>query len=374
LPLRLLFQAFIVIVGFLMLAGAVNTAIIGSNGVLNRVAEDGVLTDWFRRPHPKYGTSYRIISLIVILQLATIIGSRGNVYVLGEAYAFGVIWSFAFKGLAMVVLRFKDRSAREWKVPVNIKLGNIEIPVGLGVIAALLFSIAGINLITKEVATVSGVAFTAIFFTIFLTSEYINERRRKVAHVEREKFQLHTQDRISDETVNVRSGNILCFVRDYHTLEHLSKALEWTDSREKDLVVLTVHITKGPHAGYEDIREEHLFTNYEELLFTRVVAVVEKAGKHVSLLVVPSSNFYQAAVRTAAQLDSAEIIAGRSPLMTAEEQARRFSAAWEELESKPNHPVTLIIVGRDGGSNNFQLDPHHPERSRRFGRRANRRR
>ena len=41
--LKLLFQAFIVIVGFLMLAGAVNTAIIGSNGVLNRVSEDGVL-------------------------------------------------------------------------------------------------------------------------------------------------------------------------------------------------------------------------------------------------------------------------------------------------------------------------------------------
>ena len=34
-----------------MLAGAVNTAIMGSNGVLNRVSEDGVLTDWFREPH-----------------------------------------------------------------------------------------------------------------------------------------------------------------------------------------------------------------------------------------------------------------------------------------------------------------------------------
>src|SRR4051794_702905 len=50
-PLKLVFQGFIVIVGFLMLAGAVNTAIIGSNGVLNRVSEDGVLTDWFRMPH-----------------------------------------------------------------------------------------------------------------------------------------------------------------------------------------------------------------------------------------------------------------------------------------------------------------------------------
>src|SRR5207244_12439876 len=48
--LRLLFQGFVVIVGFLMLSGAVKTAIIGSNGVLNRVADDGVLTVWFRTP------------------------------------------------------------------------------------------------------------------------------------------------------------------------------------------------------------------------------------------------------------------------------------------------------------------------------------
>ena len=33
-------------------------------GVLMRVAEDGVLTDWFRQPHPKFGTSYRIVNLV----------------------------------------------------------------------------------------------------------------------------------------------------------------------------------------------------------------------------------------------------------------------------------------------------------------------
>src|SRR4029079_9710117 len=73
--LKLIFQAFVVLVGFLMLAGAVNTAIIGSTGLLNRVSEDGVLTDWFRAPHRKYGTTYRIVNLIAILQLATILGS-----------------------------------------------------------------------------------------------------------------------------------------------------------------------------------------------------------------------------------------------------------------------------------------------------------
>ncbi len=70
--LRLAFRAFVVVVGFLILSGAVNTAIVGSNGVLNRVSEDGVLADWFRRPHKKYGTTYRIINLIVGLQLLAI--------------------------------------------------------------------------------------------------------------------------------------------------------------------------------------------------------------------------------------------------------------------------------------------------------------
>jgi amino acid transporter len=74
--LKLGFQAFVVVVGFLILAGAVNTAIVGSNGVLNRVSEDGVLTDWFRAPHKRYGTSFRIINLVAILQAATILSAE----------------------------------------------------------------------------------------------------------------------------------------------------------------------------------------------------------------------------------------------------------------------------------------------------------
>src|SRR5436305_14316529 len=132
------------------------------------------MTDWFRAPHKRFGTTFRMINLIVLLQIVAIIGSRGNTYTLDEAYAFGVIWSFAFKGLAMLVLRFKDKSPREWKVPFNIQLGNNELPIGLGMIATLLFMIAGVNLVTKQVATVSGLAFTLIFFLIFYVSEQYN--------------------------------------------------------------------------------------------------------------------------------------------------------------------------------------------------------
>src|SRR5262249_31899335 len=139
---RLIFRVSVVFVGFLMLSGAVNTAIIGSNGVLNRVSEDGVLTDWFRKPHRKYGTSYRIINLVVGLQLFTILASRGDVYTLGEAYAFGVIWSFTFNSLAVLMLRFKYTGERGWKMPPNIRIGKVEIPLGIASVHLVLLSVA----------------------------------------------------------------------------------------------------------------------------------------------------------------------------------------------------------------------------------------
>src|SRR5438094_82379 len=103
LPIRLIFHAFVVVVGAVILAGAVNTAIVGSNGVLNRVSEDGVLSDWFRQPHPRFGTSYRIINIIVLLQIVTIVISRGDVTFLANLNAFGVIWSFPLNCLAVLV-------------------------------------------------------------------------------------------------------------------------------------------------------------------------------------------------------------------------------------------------------------------------------
>ena len=96
-----------------------NTAIVGSNGVLNRVAEDGVLPDWFRTPHKKFGTTSRIITMIVVLQIVTIILTRGNIQLLGDAYAFGIVWSFAMQGLSVLVLRFRTAGRARVESPAQ---------------------------------------------------------------------------------------------------------------------------------------------------------------------------------------------------------------------------------------------------------------
>jgi len=168
---RLIFHGFVVVVGTLILAGAVNTAIVGSNGVLNRVSEDGVLSEWFRQPHPKFGTSYRIINIVVLLQIATIVISRGDVTFLANLYAFGVIWSFAMNGLAVLVLRYTNPGQREFQVPLNFTIRGIQIPVGLGFITITLFLIAITNLFTKPVATMAGGAFSIMLYIVFTISE-----------------------------------------------------------------------------------------------------------------------------------------------------------------------------------------------------------
>jgi amino acid transporter len=359
--LRLLFQGFVVIVGFLMLSGAVNTAIIGSNGVLNRVSEDGVLTDWFRAPQKRYGTTYRIINLVAILQIVTIVISQGNTFLLGEAYAFGVIWSFTFNAIATVVLRFKRPAGREWKVPLNIRIGRLEIPMGLITVALILLSIAMTNLLTKQVATITGIAFTAVFFTIFTISERINERRLDLTSARLDQFQLQHNEAIDLEAVGARPGNVLVAVRDYNTLSHLEHALDRTDTDEQDIVVMTARVMARPGGGERDLYDDILFTDYERRLFTNVVALAEKHGKPVNLVVVPATNIFDAVAQTALRLDSAVVVAGLSSKMTAQEQSRELGRAWERLPERPRRQVAFKVVEPSGTEHVFYLGAHAPD-------------
>jgi amino acid transporter len=361
--LKLFFQAFVVLVGFIMLSGAVNTAIIGSNGVLNRISEDGVLTDWFRAPHSKYGTTYRLVNLIAILQILTIIGSRGDIFILGEAYAFGVIWSFTFNAIASVVLRFKHPEGREWRVPGNFRIRGIEIPFGLILIAMVLAFLAVVNLLTKQVATYSGIAFTAIFFVIFTISEYKNRQKLDRTIAALDQFQLQHNDVIDQQVVGVRPGSILVAVRDFNTLGHLETTLKQTNTDERDIVVMTTRLVTGPDGADHEIYDENLFTSYEQKLFTRVVALAEKSGKPVDLVIVPAANVFDAVAQTALQLDSSEIVAGLSNKMTVQEQERSLGRSWEALGSRPRREVCFRVLEPDGVAHVVYLGAHAPNLS-----------
>jgi amino acid transporter len=358
--LKLIFKIFVVFVGFLILSGAVNTAIIGSNGVLNRVSEDGVLTDWFRKPHRRFGTSYRIINLVVGLQLFTILASRGDVYTLGEAYAFGVIWSFTFNSLAVLVLRFKYTGERGWKMPPNLRIAGVEVPLGILSVHLVLLSVAIVNLFTKSIATVAGITFTVAFFFVFYVSERINKRKHAAAeHEMQEHFQLLHQETIDGKSVGIRPGNILVTVRDYNTLSQLRWVLERVNTDDTDVVVLAARM-QGPGVAETDVKMEQIFSEFEQSLFTKAVSIAESFGKTIELLVVPARDVWSAIVQTANSIHSSEIVAGLSSKMTEQEQAFYLGRAWEAMP-EPKQQFVFHVVRPDDSVYTVRVGPHTPE-------------
>lgn len=355
--LRLLFHAFVVVTGVLILSGAVNTSIIGANGVLNRVAEDGVLVDWFRKPHQRFGTTYRLINMITVLQIATVVASGGDVYLLGEAYAFGVVWSFFLKALGVCVLRF-HRSDQEYKVPLNIKIGGREWPVGLFLTTSVLAMVAIGNLFSKKIATIYGIVFTMLLFATFTISDHINRKKREEKRHGLEEFNLDVHAEVGTETLQAREGCVLVAVRDPKRLRHLEAVLEKTNTRRHDIVVMTVRqVSTG--AGEYDLGMNQLFTEYEKELFTAVVALAEKQGKTVDLLVIPGVDPFDAMVQTAARLKASKLVTGVSEKMAQEELARRMGLAWERLP-EPRHPFSLEAIPPGRKSIFVNLGPHPP--------------
>jgi hypothetical protein len=355
-PMRMAFHIFVVFVGGLILSGAINTSIIGANGVLNRVAEDGVLVPWFRHPQRKYGTTHHIINVITILQLASILYSRGNMTVLAEAYAFGVVWSFFFKALGVTALRFQ-RHDQEYKTPLNFRIAGREIPVGLILTTIVLGLVAVGILFTKQTATKYGITFTLFLFVTFTISEKINLRRTQQEKKGLEQFNLEHQTRI-DSHLQARPGCVLVAVRDYRRMEHLRQVLGKTNLRRHDIVVMSVR-TLSTGAGEYELTESQIFSDYEKELFSHVVELAEKEGKHVELLVVPAVDPFEALVQTASSLQASRLVTGVSARMTSEELAHRIGRAWEQLPS-PKHPFSLEVISPDRESAFVNLGPHPP--------------
>jgi hypothetical protein len=269
-----------------------------------------------------------------------------------------VMWSFALKGLAVLVLRFKQPGEREFRVPLNLKIGTVEIPIGLSLITLTLFALCLINLFTKQVATISGVAFTLIFFTIFTVSEK-STRKRATAHAELDQFNLEAREDLTPETLDVRPGNTLVMVRNYNALYNLGAVLDRVDTHQHDVIVLHLRFLQRAGGGEYELEPEQLFSLEEQRLFTRALEFAEKKGKTIHLAVAAATEKWDAILRAAQNLKSSTVVLGASPNTPVIEEARIAGLAWERLPD-PKPQLTLEVYFPTGQEHIFYLGPHAP--------------
>jgi len=144
-------QAFVVVVGFLILAGAVNTALIGSRTAFSTgLLRTGCCTigsaDRMRSMEPPI----EFLHTLAILQLFIIIVSRGDVFLLARPMPLVVVWSFVMKAYSMIILRYKMKNVVNGGSRFNVTIGKVEIPIGLGSVFTVLFLLGIVNLFTNR--------------------------------------------------------------------------------------------------------------------------------------------------------------------------------------------------------------------------------
>ena len=299
--------------------------------------------------------------MIVGLQLFTIIASRGNIYLLASLYAFGVIWSFSFMSLAVLVLRYKSPRTASGRCPATSASGAWRFRSGLAFVSLVLFTTAFVNLFTKQLATIAGVSFSLAFFVVLTVSERAVAEKHATGESGLEQFNVAANAEINAEEMEVRPGNVLVSVRDPRNLSYLRDVLSRVDTTKTDVVVMTARIYHREHSfsGSVEMESSEVFERYERELFTAVVSVAEKEGKHVSLVVVPTNDVFESIVATAQRLHSTIVVCGQSRKLSADEQGKLTGDAWERLP-EPRPRLTLVVVGQNGERHEYQLGPHRP--------------
>ena len=341
---RLLLNAFVVVVGFLILAGAVNTAIIGSNGVLNRVAEDGVLPNWFLKPHPQYGTTHRLLWLIVILQLITIVASRGDMYVLGRGLRLRRRLEFRLQGVGDGGAAIQGsqparvQSAAEHSRPRRRSADRLDSrishPAGHGD-AELPHQGGG----QRRRHGLYGRFPRHLHALGALPREETRQRGPSASRT----VQPPHRRRVRPELLGLsKPYRKLVAIRSSQNLYMLEKTILETDPETTDVIVMTA---KMMLPGNMAINQGD-FDYYDRELMTAVVNRAETIGKEVKALIMPTNNPLFAVINTAKMLGAQELILGASNKFTADEQLEQLAFYWMNVDEGKMTPLTIRILSR----------------------------
>jgi len=132
-----------------LLLFASNTAIIGSYHVFLALARQGFLPKILELRNRAFNTPHIAVLIATSVPTLIILLTRGQMVLLGDMYAFGLLGAFVFSSFSLDAIRWR--------------LGRRDFGFWVGVLTTLMVMVAwGINLVEKQLATYFGGAVTLI--------------------------------------------------------------------------------------------------------------------------------------------------------------------------------------------------------------------
>ena len=118
---------------FLVLSGAVLTSFVGVSGLLERMALDRILPQYFLKKN-KRGSSYRIILVFLLLTISVLLITKGDVKLLAGVYTISFLSVMALFGVGNILLKVKRNSLPR---PEKASWFSILIAIGAVIVALI---------------------------------------------------------------------------------------------------------------------------------------------------------------------------------------------------------------------------------------------
>jgi amino acid transporter len=139
----------VVISAAALLLFAANTAIIGAYHIFLALANSDFLPRVIALRSERFNSPHIAIFIATLVPVAVIVATQGELSLLGELYAFGLLGAFVFSSLSLDAIRWR--------------LGRRDIGFWIGVLTTAMIAVAWcINLVEKELATLFGGALTIL--------------------------------------------------------------------------------------------------------------------------------------------------------------------------------------------------------------------
>jgi len=354
--LRLVLVSLVVAAATVFLTATLRSTSRGAHALLARLVDEGVLDDGWRALHHRFGTPWRSIDAVAVAQLTIVLLSGGETSWLARGYAIAAGVAAFLKLLALVRYRTVRTEKRAYRVPLNVKFGGREWPLGLIGAAALLAMAAGSLIAIADPPSLAGLACVGALTIALTVSQYAVSAQPVGPGGGLDEFQLLPSDDADLRQVEVRPGNFLVPIRRPHVLAHLVGALRAAGDR--DVVAMTVRLV-GVDVP-DDPAQDPRATDEERKLLSAVIAAAEREGRAVRLMIVPGVNVFDSVIETALRLASSEIHVGESETLSADDQARLLGDAWERASKPSAVDVRLVVHHPRGSTAAYHLGAHAP--------------